>query len=136
MLFLRHPRGPLCKCERSPLCFNLLVLLLIYLHIYTCRPLCWCLALRGGHMPPVFSQAKPVNTSENPALASRPSVTSLVPLPHCCSLPSPRFLTESYSFPTGCFLSWRLITWSQLHSEIQLESSSTHHCIVTSLLQC
>lgn len=106
---------PLCKCERSSLCVHLPVWTLIYLHIYTCRrPLWWCSALRGGHMLPLLSQTKTLNPSDTPASASRPSVTSVMPLAHCCSLLSPHFnavwtFAKLYSFLTGYFLLWGLI---------------------------
>lgn len=77
---------PLCKCEPCSLYVHLPVLTLIYVHIYTCRPLCWCSALRGGHMLLPLSQTKPPNPSDALASARRPSVTSLMPPAHCCSL--------------------------------------------------
>lgn len=60
-----HPSSrPLCKCEPCSLCVHLPVLTLIHLHIYTCPLLCWCSALRGGHMLPLLSQTKPLNPSD------------------------------------------------------------------------
>lgn len=115
----------LCKCEQSSLCVHLLVWTLIYLHINTCRPLCWYSALRGGHMRPVLSQTKPLNTNDTPASASRPSVSSVVPLAHCCSLLPLHFnavwiFAKLYGLLTGHFLSWELIKQSESDCELML----------------